>query len=56
MHRKRVPFLGGFFNEKFRLIDWCWQAGGQTASTIRRKFWLKFYFLTVTQMFLNGFD
>ena len=31
-------------------------AGGRAASTIRLKFWLKFCFLTITQMFLNGID
>ena len=47
------------FNENFRLIDWCWlvlQVGGQAASTIRLKFWIKFCFLKITQMFLIGID
>ena len=44
-------FLAGFFNEKFRLIDWRWSVW-RAASTIR----LKFCFLTITQMFLNGID
>ena len=43
--------LAGFFNEKFRLIDWGWSVW-RAASTIR----LKFCFLTITQMFLNGID
>ena len=30
--------------------------GGRVAYTIRFKFWLKFCFLTITQMFLNGID
>ena len=44
-------FLAGFFNENFRLIDWRWSVW-QAASKIR----LKFCFLTITQMFLNGID
>ena len=54
-----LAFLAGFFKENFRLIDWCWlvlQVGGQAASTIRLKFWIKFCFLKITQMFLNGID
>ena len=31
-------------------------AGGRAASTIRVKFWLKFCFLTITQMVLNVID
>ena len=31
-------------------------ADGWAAFTIRLKFWLKFCFLTITQMFLNGID
>ena len=46
-------FLARFFNEKFRLKDWHWSVW-QAASTIRLKFWVKFCFLTITQMFLNG--
>ena len=44
-------FLAGFFNEKFRLIDWRWSVW-RAAYTIR----LKFCFLTITQTFLNGID
>ena len=45
-------FLVGFFNEKFRLIDWRWSVW-RAASTIRLKFWLKFCFLTLAQIFLQ---
>ena len=48
-------FLAGFFNKKIWLIDWQWSvwlAGGR-ASISRLKFWLKFCFLTIIQMFSN---
>ena len=41
------------FANKLTLVG---MAGGRAASTIRLKFWLKFCFLTITQIFLNGID
>ena len=57
---KRVDlygFLAGFFNERLAMVG---MVGGRAVwrgvSTIRLKFWLKFCFLTITHMFLNGID
>ena len=50
-----VHFLDGFFNEKFWLIVRRWSVW-RAVSTIMLKFWLKFCFLTITQMFLNEID
>ena len=48
--------LAGFFSTKnFGKIGGG-GGGGGAASTIRLKFWLKFCFQTITQMFLNGID
>ena len=52
-----MQLLARFFNENFRLIGVAGGlAVGHGASTIRLKFWLKFCFLTITQMFVNGMD
>ena len=45
-------FLAGFSTKNFG----AGRAGERAVSTIRLKFWLKFCFLTISQMFLNGID
>ena len=55
--KREIAFLAGFFNEKFaNRLAMVGMACGRAASTIRLKFRLKFCFLTITQMFLNGID
>ena len=55
-------FLAKFFNKKIpanrlAMVGMAGgRLGGQAASTIRLKFRLKFCFLTITQMLLNGID
>ena len=53
-----LKFLSRIFQQKISAnrMAMVGMAGGRAASTIRLKFWLKFCFLTITQMFLNGID
>ena len=46
-------FLAGFSANRLAMV--C-MVGRRAGIHIRFKFWLKFCFLTITQMFLNGID